>query len=666
MLRGCAIHLLMWMFVQPVLAQSNSWTKATSGYWEEPFWSLGALPSSTQSVQFTNAGYKALAISIATVNAARSSLTLSNLVVASPEGSFNTLLLNYSGLQNPLRVLNNFYLGTNSQLVNLSGSLHVEGTNHGAFSVDGTVIQAEGGEISFGDAAFGVSGSAAFTMTNGSLIGQSMLLGKNYPVTFQQLGGTASVTSVQLHNSGAIIDVQGGFFEAGFLSIGYTADFPYSGGGGGSFFQRGGNVMADGIGLGSFASGYYTLYSGTLTAGSIQLSGREGTGSFYQGGGTNNCGSLGVGDGPNSSGYYYLTNGMLVSQGVGIGGSSVHSGGMFSQYGGVHKTGAIRISGAYDDYSGIGSGGYQLSSGTVSSTNLSIGIFSGFSQAGGTNLINGDMSLEGTGGYSMTGGLLVVSNVVTSARYFSGAGRYGATLTQTGGTARVVGALQIIDISKYNLLAGNLEAPVIALADSLFLFGGGQVLSNMSILLGGPSRLQMAAPSLNLGKLAISEGPSFYYPTNNPTVDFGTNISTLLRFAASRDVPWGDGATLYVENWSGSVNGGGANRLLIGTNQSGLSARQLAQVVFINPAGFAAGNYPARILANGEIIPTQQPALAFISNPGNVKLIWATPFVLQTATNLVPPGLWADVANARSPWTNLFLNEPRRFFRLRR
>ncbi|MDB6034222.1 MAG: hypothetical protein JWM16_4560 [Verrucomicrobiales bacterium] len=76
--------------------------------------------------------------------------------------------------------------------------------------------------------------------------------------------------------------------------------------------------MANGIGLGSFASGYYTLYSGTLTAGSIQLSGREGTGSFYQGGGTNNCGSLGVGDGPNSSGYYYLTNGMLVSQGVGI------------------------------------------------------------------------------------------------------------------------------------------------------------------------------------------------------------------------------------------------------------------------------------------------------------------------------------------------------------
>src|SRR2546430_14243531 len=44
-------------------ATENSWTKPSSGYWEEQaYWSLGVLPDATQSVLFTNAGWKALAI----------------------------------------------------------------------------------------------------------------------------------------------------------------------------------------------------------------------------------------------------------------------------------------------------------------------------------------------------------------------------------------------------------------------------------------------------------------------------------------------------------------------------------------------------------------------------------------------------------------------------
>ena len=42
---------------------TNSWTKPTSGNWQEPYWSLGALPSINEAaVMFTNGGYKALAI----------------------------------------------------------------------------------------------------------------------------------------------------------------------------------------------------------------------------------------------------------------------------------------------------------------------------------------------------------------------------------------------------------------------------------------------------------------------------------------------------------------------------------------------------------------------------------------------------------------------------
>jgi hypothetical protein len=48
-------------------APTNSWTKPTSGNWEEPFWSLGVLPSISQGeIEFRNPGFKALAIAPST------------------------------------------------------------------------------------------------------------------------------------------------------------------------------------------------------------------------------------------------------------------------------------------------------------------------------------------------------------------------------------------------------------------------------------------------------------------------------------------------------------------------------------------------------------------------------------------------------------------------
>src|SRR5437867_13281744 len=58
-----SIPFLFFVAIAPAVADINSWTKPTSGYWEEQaYWSLGKLPESTQSVMFTNAGWKALAI----------------------------------------------------------------------------------------------------------------------------------------------------------------------------------------------------------------------------------------------------------------------------------------------------------------------------------------------------------------------------------------------------------------------------------------------------------------------------------------------------------------------------------------------------------------------------------------------------------------------------
>src|SRR5688572_1737391 len=98
-------------------AATNSWTKTTSGFWEEPFWSLGVLPSASQeAVVFTNAGFKALAIGASTVANHPDSLQLNHLLVDAPTNSHNLLLLNYAGLNVPLSTTT-FSIGRDGSLL---------------------------------------------------------------------------------------------------------------------------------------------------------------------------------------------------------------------------------------------------------------------------------------------------------------------------------------------------------------------------------------------------------------------------------------------------------------------------------------------------------------------------------------------------------------------
>ncbi len=120
---------------------------------------------------------------------------------------------------------------------------------------------------------------------------------------------------------------------------------------------------------------------------------------------------------------------------------------------------------------------------------------------------------------------------------------------------------------------------------------------------------------------------------------------------------------LSILNWNGSTNGGGSDQLFFGTNANGLTASQLSQNQFVNPAGFAPGTYPARILATGEIVPATRPALTFFRTSNALVLSWQGSSILQTATNVVGP--YVDVMNALSPRTNVIPMEPQRFFRLK-
>ena len=61
--------------------------------------------------------------------------------------------------------------------------------------------------------------------------------------------------------------------------------------------------------------------------------------------------------------------------------------------------------------------------------------------------------------------------------------------------------------------------------------------------------------------------------------------------------------SLEIHGWAGSFNGGGSNRLFFGTNKTGLTSTQLAQIRFVDPTGLPQGTYRARILSTGEVIP---------------------------------------------------------------
>src|SRR5438309_10240383 len=115
----------------------NNWTNPISTRWESSSWSLGTRPASNQTVNITNAGYKAVGIDSATVANFPDSLTVNNLFVAAPTNGLNTLLLNYAGLGAPLKVLKACTIGTNGIIHNYYSSFEVGGSAGGGLLVDG-------------------------------------------------------------------------------------------------------------------------------------------------------------------------------------------------------------------------------------------------------------------------------------------------------------------------------------------------------------------------------------------------------------------------------------------------------------------------------------------------------------------------------------------------
>ena len=214
---------------------------------------------------------------------------------------------------------------------------------------------------------------------------------------------------------------------------------------------------------------------------------------------------------------------------------------------------------------------------------------------GGNLTFNGDVNL-GTTTKTMT-----VSNTSTFAGSItnsgglikSGAGTmvFSSTNVNTYGGATTIngGILKLQKAAGSNAIPGSVT---INSGGTLLLAAGDQIANGAAMTLAG-GVFSTAGFDEQLGTLKL---------TANSQIDIGSS-GTVLKFAASSGVSWTAATTLTVTNWNGSINGGGTEQLFVGTTSAGLTAGQLNQIKFVNPAGFGAGTYSAKILATGEVVP---------------------------------------------------------------
>jgi hypothetical protein len=628
---GC-IALLM-LVCATAESQVNSWNSLTSGNWEDLSWSLGGRPALSQSIMITNTGSKAVGISTITTSSYPATQTITNLTVSAPAGFNNTLLLNYSGTGIPLHVLNTCTIGANGALANMHGGLNLELSAPFATScsIIGTVSQQGGAWNAL---------SSIVALAGGSVDMQGDCTFRQFELqtgTFNQGSGTTIMTNLNIATG--TYNLSNGFFR-GTISISPSSS-------GGQFNQYGGTNYGPSL---SIMNGTCRFYGGSL-AGVIAVGQAAGSfAHFQQTSGLLNATYMNVGGFTSARGDYAFTNGTISSGYLEI------NSGNFTQAGGVHAiTNQIHLNGFLDTYDGSQNRfcNYTLLGGLVSCADISMGDLSHFSQSGGTNNVSDQLSVYHST-FTLTGGTLNTTNTALGPLTHLGDGTpFNAFFVQSGGVHHVSNLLS--NRGDYTISGGTLIAKDIVQQLTMTISNGpvAPFISNPG-LFSSFGMLTLKNTSQQLGTLVLA---------GDSTFDFASGAS-VLKFLDSGSAAWSGSSILTITNWSGLPGGGGTDQLKFGNSASGLSSAQLAQIRFINPAGFAAGTYFAKILSTGEVVPSVNPILVWHLTQQVYVLTWPPSYFLQTATSVQGPYL--DVLNATSPYTNNTPKDPRRFWRLRR
>ncbi len=161
------------------------------------------------------------------------------------------------------------------------------------------------------------------------------------------------------------------------------------------------------------------------------------------------------------------------------------------------------------------------------------------------------------------------------------------------------------------LVSGSLAGTSSVSVNSSYIqLGASNVINTNATLVLNGGTFASAGFSQSLGALTIGSGISL--------IDFGVgSTSNVLSFANSSASQWT--GTLSIRDWTGTA-GGGSEQLFFGTDNTGLTAGQLAAISFVDPAGFNSGTYAAQMLSTGEIVPIPEPT-AVISMLGGLSVL---------------------------------------------
>jgi hypothetical protein len=568
------IALAMAGLAAPCLAQDNSWTSPVSGNWEDaPSWSLGGLPGTNQTLWLTNYGWKAVQIGSGTTANFPQSLNINSIVISSPTNSFNSLLLNYAGVNTPL-TLQTMSVGSNSAVTMNSSALQINGPNGQGMTVGGQFNQNDsvvgGNQINVG-----YNGPGTYNFTSGYLAVSQLWLGGQYGGVLNQAGGTNAFGITHLDGGNGNYVLSNGFF-------GGTIYFN------GGEFQQYGGVLQTNL---TIFQGVYLLAGGILQGDVIvpSLNGfTTGQSSMVQTGGTN-YGSLDIGE--FGYGSYTRSNGCAIA-----GSLNVDDKGAFTQWDGTQVvTGGINIAEDQVNFEAYEGGEFNLYGGQVSAGGIYFGGY--YTQTGGTNSISGDMTMQGYENttLSLSGGLLAANNLNVYPGYVGG-------VYVTGGTLVVTNTLLLASNPGFPYWQGFMAGGQIIVSDismapqSSFSCGDGVINQSGTLTLAN-ANVYAGSNTIQFGRICLSDGGN-----TNSTLYMPSGAS-VVHFADSSSMTWSNDSVLIIANWSGSLFGGGAQQIIFGNSSTALTAAQLPQIQFQNPASLAAGTYPARILSSGEIVP---------------------------------------------------------------